>query len=272
MFEVKLNNGVAIPQLGLGVFQTRDGAETVNAVLWALEAGYRHIDTAMIYGNEKSVGQGMRESGIAREEIFLTTKLWNDDIRAGRAREAFEKSLSDLGTDYVDLYLIHWPVEGMERAWREMEALYREGRIRAIGLSNFHPGHLAQIEKEMTVPATVNQIECSPYLTQEPLIALCRQKGMAVEAWSPLGGTGGSLLSDETLARVGRKYGKSPAQVAIRWQLQRGVIVLPKSTHRERIRQNIDVFDFELSPEDMAAIDALNCNRHFGSNPDHFDF
>ena len=272
MNYITFSNGVKIPQLGLGVFKTPSGAATVDAVRWALEAGYRHIDTAKIYGNEESVGVGMKESSVPREEIFLTTKLWNEDIRRGRTREAFEESLARLGTDYLDLYLIHWPADGYEKAWGEMEKLYEEGKIRAIGVSNFHEHHLESLMKTARIRPMTDQIESHPYFTNQPLISRLQESGMPVQVWSPLGGTGKSILADESLAMLAEKYGKSPAQVVIRWHIQRGVIVIPKSTHKERIEANIDVFDFELSQEDMALIDGLNRNIRSGSNPDTFNF
>lgn len=272
--DLKLNNGVMIPQLGFGVFRAADGSETENAVRWALEAGYRHIDTAKIYGNESSVGQAIRASGIPRSEIFLTTKLWTEDVRAGRTRAAFEESLAQLGTDYVDLYLIHWPAEGFARAWAEMEALYKEGRIRAIGVSNFHRHHLEELAKTAEIKPAVDQIESHPYLTNQPLIDYCQGQGIDVEVWSPLGGSLGKadILHDETILALAQKYGKSAAQVALRWHLQRGVIVMPKSVHQERIAANFDIFDFALSEQDMAAISALNRDLRVGSHPDHFNF
>ena len=269
---IQMNNGVSIPQIGLGVFQTKDGEETCNAVKWALEAGYRHIDTAMIYGNEESVGRGMKESGLAREEIFLTTKLWNADIRAKRGKEAFEESLKRLGTDYVDLYLLHWPVEHFAEAWAALEDLQMEGKIRTIGVSNFQIHHLEELEKTQRIAPAVNQIESHPYFNNQTVIDYCLKKNIQVEAWSPLGGTGGNVLQDPKLAEIGAKYGKSAAQTVIRWDLQRGIIVLPKSTHQDRIVQNLDVFDFELSDEDMQAIADLNRNRRVGPDPDHVDF
>ena len=272
MNRIQLNDGAAIPQIGLGVFQTKEGTETCNAVKWALEAGYRHIDTAMIYGNEESVGRGMKESGIPREEIFLTTKLWNADIRAQRGREAFEESLERLGTDYVDLYLLHWPVEHFAEAWTVLEDLKMEGRIRSIGVSNFQPHHLEELEKIQRIAPAVNQIESHPYFNNQQVIDYCLEKNIQIEAWSPLGGTGGNVLQDEKLAQIGAKYGKSPAQTVIRWDIQRGIIVLPKSTHQNRIIQNLDVFDFELSAEDMQAIADLNRNRRVGPDPEHVDF
>lgn len=269
---VTFNNGVTIPQVGLGVFQTPDGDETANAVRWALEAGYRHIDTAKVYGNEASVAEGIRQSGLAREDIFLTTKLWNDDIRAGRFREAFEESLARLDTDYVDLYLIHWPVDRRLEAWAEMTRLYEEGKIRAIGVSNFQQHHLEELAEVSDIVPAVNQIESNPYFNNQPLVDYCLEKGIQVEVWSPLGGTGGSILDDERIAAIADRYGKSPAQVVIRWHLQRGTICLPKSTHQERIIANLDVFDFELSDEDMAAMFALERGTRTGADPDNFDF
>lgn len=272
MSYVQLNNGVRIPQLGLGVFQNPDGEQTQNAVRWALETGYRHIDTAKIYGNEESVGAGIRESGVARGEIFLTTKLWNEDIRQGRAKAAFEESLKALGTDYVDLYLIHWPADGYERAWAELEDLYAQGRIKAIGVSNFHRHHLERLEQSAKVVPAVNQIESHPYLSNQELIDYCHGKGIAVQVWSPLGGTGGNLMEDGVLRTLAEKYGKTPAQIILRWDIQRNVIVIPKSTHQDRIISNREIFDFELSQEDMAAISALNRNQRVGADPDNFDF
>ena len=272
MNYVQLSQGGKIPQLGLGVYQTPEGEQTVNSVLWALEAGYRHIDTAKVYGNEKSVGEGIKASGIARSQIFLTTKLWNDDIRAGRIEEAFEESLDALETDYIDLYLIHWPAAGFEAAWHEMEKLYKKGRIKAIGVSNFQKHHLEQLEKRAESMPAVNQIESHPYFNNQELIEYCFRRDIAVEVWSPLGGTGGNLLQDETLGKLAKKYGRTPAQIVLRWDIQRNVAVIPKSTHRERIISNKAIFDFELSDADMDAINGLNRGLRVGPNPDNFDF
>lgn len=269
---ITLNNGMVIPQVGLGVFQTPDGATTVDAVTVALEAGYRHIDTAMIYGNEASVGEGLRRSGVPRGDVFVTTKLWNDDIRAHRGQAAFEESLERLGLDYVDLYLIHWPADGWQQAWDDLQAIYASGRTKAIGVSNFQRHHLEELLANSDVRPAVDQIESSPQFSNQELIDFAHAQGIDVEAWSPLGGTGGNLLSDPRLAAIGAKYGKSPAQVTIRWHIQRGVIVLPKSTHAERIRQNFDVFDFNLTGEDMAAVSAIDTGRRNGADPDTFDF
>ena len=273
MEYIKLNNSVTIPQLGLGVFRTQEGEQTENAVSWALESGYTHIDTAMIYGNESSVGNVIARSGVKRRNLFVTTKLWNEDIRQHRAKEAFEESLDRLGMDYVDLYLIHWPADGWQDAWQTMVELYNERRIRAIGVSNFQIHHLEELERLGTgVGPAVDQIESSPQFNNSEVIDYCKSHGIAVEAWSPLGGTGGSLLTNPELAAIGAQYGKSAAQVVIRWHLQRGVIVLPKSTHEQRICQNIDVFDFTLTDDDMKAINALETGKRNGSDPDTFDF
>lgn len=272
MTELTLYNGVKIPQVGLGVFRAENGKETSQAVKWALEAGYRHIDTATVYKNEESVGVGIKESGVKREDIFLTTKVWNTDIRQGRTREAFEESLRLLGTDYVDLYLIHWPVEGREAAWRVLEDEYRKGRIRAIGVSNFHRHHLEELDQVAEIAPMVDQIEAHPYFSNQELIDYCHSRKMAVEVWSPLGGGRVDLLGDETLLKLADKYQKTPAQIVIRWDIQRGVVVLPKSVHEERIRSNLDVFDFELTAEDMALIHSMNRNKRVGSDPDNFKF
>lgn len=272
MNHIQFNNGVKIPQLGLGVYQTEDGKETENAVLWALEEGYRHIDTAKIYGNEKGVGTGVKSSGISREDIFITTKLWNEDIRQGRTEEAFEESLKLLQTDYIDLYLIHWPVEGFEKAWNVMEKLYEKGKIKAIGVSNFHKSHLERLEKIGTVMPAANQIESHPYFNNQDLIDYCLSKNIAVQVWSPLGGTGGNLLQDKFLAELAQKYKKSPAQIVLRWDIQRNVIVIPKSTHKDRITSNKEIFDFELSAQDMEKINNLNRNLRVGPDPDNFNF
>ncbi len=268
-----MNNGVQIPQLGLGVFQTPDGKATSQAVTWALQAGYRHIDTAMIYGNEESVGQGLRDSGLKRRDVFLTTKLWNDDIRSGRAKEAFEESLDRLGTDYVDLYLIHWPAQGWQQAWQDMEELYRQRRVRAIGVCNFQQHHLEELHSISSTKPAVNQIESSPQFVNQELIDYCHgELRIDVEAYSPLGGTGGSVLSDPRLESISRKVGRSPAQVILRWHIQRGLIVIPKSTHQERIEQNAQVFDFTLDEDDMKAISAMDSGIRAGADPDNFDF
>lgn len=270
---ITLNNGVPIPQLGLGVFRTPDGEATSDAVCWALQAGYRHIDTAMIYGNEESVGEGIRRSGVSRRDVFVTTKLWNDDIRAGRTRQAYQESLDRLGTDYIDLYLIHWPARGWQQAWEEMEELYAQRRVRAIGVCNFQRHHLEELHSISSTKPAVDQVESSPQFVNQDLVDYCHgDLRVDVEAYSPLGGSGGSVLGDPRLKQICDKYGKSPAQVIIRWHLQRGVIVIPKSVHRNRIEENAQVFDFRLDDESMAAITAMDSGKRTGGDPDHFNF
>lgn len=272
MENIRLYENTFIPQVGLGVFQTKDGQETFDAVTWALDAGYRHIDTAKIYRNEKSVGDAIIASELKREDIFITTKLWNQDIRDHRVADAFYESLERLQTDYVDLYLIHWPAEGYIDAWKEMEKLYQQGKIRAIGVSNLHQHHLEDLLKVATIKPMANQIESHPYFLNQQLITYCQTNGIPVEVWSPLGGTGGNVLQDPLLAKIGEKYHKSAAQVVIRWHIQRGVIVLPKSIHQNRIQQNIDVFDFTLTNQEMELINQLDRNTRVGADPDHFNF
>lgn len=270
----KLNNGVEIPYLGVGVLRCKDDEETVNIVRWAIEAGYRHIDTAAGYENEKSVGQGVRQSGIDRKKLFVTTKLRPDDMLPGVQMKAFEKSLKLLKMDYVDLYLIHWPVTGKTmEAWKTLERIYESGRARAIGVSNFSEHHLDSLLISAKIVPAVNQIECHPHLSQQPLVAYCEKLGIAFEAWSPLGGTGGKLLDDPVLNKIAEKHGKSVAQVILRWDLQRGIITIPKSTHQARITVNANLYDFELSVEDMKAINELDRNpQRRGPNPDDIGF
>lgn len=267
---VELLNGVSMPQLGLGVWRTPEGDQTVTAVLAALGAGYRAIDTAALYENENSVGQAVRSSGISREDIFITTKVWNSEQGYDTTIAAFHKSLKLLDMDYVDLYLVHWPVKGKyKETYRALEYLYEQGKIRAIGVSNFNIHHLEDLMGECRIKPMVNQVELHPLLTQKKLLAFCRKEGIQLESWRPL--MNGNL-DLPLLSELAAKYGKTPAQIAIRWQLQLGIVTIPKSVRPERIRENADVFDFALEPEDVVRMDALNESRRFGADPDHFDF
>lgn len=266
--KILLNNGVEIPILGLGVYQSRAGEETRNAVRCALGIGYRHIDTARIYGNEKDVGAAVRDSDIPRAEIFVTTKLWNSDHGYDTTLRACEGSLKRLGLDYIDLYLVHWPVEKLRlESWRAMEALLAEGKCRAIGVSNYMVRHLKELLSNCKVKPAINQIEMNPYIYQHFLevVEMCRQQGIAIEAYSPL--TKGRKLKNPQLVKIARKYQKSPAQILIRWALQQQFVVIPKSARAERIRENADVFDFNISQEDMAELDSLNEDLVTGWDP-----
>lgn len=269
--RVELNNGLRMPWLGLGVFQMKEGGEVEAAVTHALENGYRGIDTASVYGNERGVGKALRESGVRREDIFLTTKVWNDDQRAKRILAAFEDSLKRLGTDYVDLYLVHWPVADCYlETWRVMEEIHQSGRARAIGVSNFLIPHLEDLLRNSRVVPAVNQIEFHPHLVQPELLDFCRNHGIQVEAWSPL--MQGQLVSVPVIQDLAEKHQKTPAQIVLRWDLQHGVVTIPKSSRPERIVENSRVFDFELPPADMEALDALDQGKHLGPDPANFDF
>lgn len=270
--NIKLSNGETIPMVGFGVFQTESGIVTENAVVTALKAGYGHIDTAKIYANEESVGRGIKKSGVAREDIYLTTKLWNDDIRAGNAREALKASFSKLDVDYLDLYLIHWPAVGFEEAWLVLEEYYKAGKIKTIGVSNFHKHHLDELKRVATIMPMVNQIESNPYFNNFELVKYCQSLGIVVEAWSPLGGTGSHIFENPTLIELGKKYGKDVAQIIIRWHLQNNIVALVKSVNDDRIKSNINVYDFELSKEDMDIINSLERNQRSGADPETFDF
>jgi methylglyoxal/glyoxal reductase len=266
-----LYNGVNMPWFGLGVFKVEEGPELVNAVKTAIQHGYRSIDTAAIYGNEEGVGQGIRESGISREDLFVTSKVWNADLGYESTLAAYQTSLDKLGLDYLDLYLIHWPVAGKyKEAWRALETLYKEGRVRAIGVSNFQVHHLEDLLKDAEIKPMVNQVEYHPRLTQKEVQAFCRDQGIQLEAWSPL--MQGQLLDNEVLAEIAAKYKKSVAQIILRWDLQNGVVTIPKSTKEHRIIENSQVFDFELTQDDMQQVDALNQNHRVGPDPDNFDF
>lgn len=257
--RVPLNDRFTIPRFGLGTFLSEAGDVTRKAALWALEAGYRHIDTARIYGNERDVGQAVRESGIPRSEIFITTKVWNDDQGYDPTLAACEKSLNRLGMDYVDLYLIHWPVPGLrQQTWKALIRLKQEGKVRSIGVSNFMIRHLNELLASTEIVPAVNQVELSPFLQRKELAAFCRQKQIVVESYSTL--SRGQRISDQRLADIGKKYGKSPAQVALRWALQSDIVIIPKSVRQEKIIENASIFDFEIAAEDMRTLSGFDEN------------
>ena len=269
---VRLNNGIDIPQLGFGVFQIPP-QDTRAATLEALKVGYRHIDTAEMYGNEREVGEGVRDSGIDRAEVFVTSKLNNGFHAPEDALAAFELSLKVMKFDYLDLFLIHWPLPAVGdfvETWKTLEEIYRSGRVRAIGVSNFQTHHIERLAAEATIVPAVNQIEIHPYFTQDDLRAFDREHGIATEAWSPI--AQGQVLDDPTIVGIAGRLDRSPAQVTLRWHIQRGDIVFPKSAHPKRIAENFALFDFELSDVDMAAITALHRNGRRGPNPDEFSW
>lgn len=264
--KAKLNNGVEIPYFGLGVYLSVPGEETFNAVRWALEAGYRHIDTAAFYKNEHDVGKAIKESSIPREEIFVTTKLWNDDHGYDKTLRAFDESLKKLGFDYVDLYLIHWPVSGLRNeSYRALETILKDGRARAIGVSNYTTSHLRELLNSCQVVPAVNQVEFSPFLYQKGLLEFCLQNNIQLEAYSPLARA--SKLSDRRLKEIAARYGKTTAQIMIRWALEHKIVVIPKSAHKERIFENADVFNFEISAGDMQILDSLDENYRVAWDP-----
>jgi len=263
----ELANGTKMPYLGLGVFKTPN-EEIKNAVKWAIDKGYRHIDTAAFYQNEDGLGQALKSISIERKDIFITSKVWNTDQGYDATIDAFNKSLSKLQTDYLDLYLVHWPVKGKYKdTWKALETLYDEGRIRAIGVSNFMQHHLEDLMDSAKVMPMVNQIEFHPYLRQQDLLDFCKNNNIQFEAWSPL--MQGKIFGIDVLKELAGKYEKTIAQVVLRWDLQKGVVTIPKSVKKERIESNADIFDFEISDEDMARIDALDRNERLGPHPDN---
>ena len=269
--NLTLNTGAQIPQLGFGVFQVPPD-EVVEPVRTAIEAGYRSIDTAAAYGNEEGVGKAIAESGVRREDLFVTTKLWNDRQGYDSTLQAFDESMTKLGLDYLDLYLIHWPAAGQDKyveTWRAFEKLHNEGRIKSIGVSNFQIPHLRRLFEETDVVPAINQIELHPNLQQADLRAFHREHGILTEAWSPIG-QGKGLLEDATLTSLAEKYGKSPAQIVLRWHVQLGNVVIPKSATPSRIRENIQVFDFEIAEDDMNVIAGLETGKRVGPDPDVF--
>ncbi|WP_312092777.1 aldo/keto reductase [Niallia sp.] len=272
---IKLSNGIKMPWLGLGVFKVEEGQVLVEAISSAIKTGYRSIDTAAIYANESGVGEGIKkgieEAGITREDLFITSKVWTEDLGYEETLKAYEVSLEKIGLNYLDLYLIHWPKEGKyKEAWRALETLYKAGKVKAIGVSNFQIHHLEELMKDAEIKPMINQIELHPRLTQKGLIAYCKEKGIQVEAWSPL--MQGQLLNQPELVEIASKYQKSVAQVIIRWDLQNEIVTIPKSVKEHRIIENGNVFDFMLTKEEMDTIDALNMDQRVGPDPDNFDF
>jgi diketogulonate reductase-like aldo/keto reductase len=262
-----LHNGVKMPWVGLGVFKVTDGDEVIQSVKAAIKNGYTSIDTAAIYKNEEGVGQAIKESGVPREELFITSKLWNSEQGYESTLKAFETSMEKLGLDYLDLYLIHWPGKNKyKETWKAFEKLYKEGRIRAIGVSNFQIHHLEDLIASAEIKPMVNQVEFHPHLTQKELKAYCEKEGIQLEAWSPL--KQGQLLNEPVLQEIAEKYNKSVAQVILRWDIQQGVVTIPKSVKEHRIIENADIFDFELTAEEMERIDGLNQDSRAGSHPD----
>lgn len=271
--NVKLNNGVEIPSVGLGVFRLEDNKEAQRVVETALSVGYRHIDTAMIYQNEPAVGKAIKASGVPREEIFVTTKLWNDDQRSGKVKEAFEASLERLGFDYIDLYLIHWPVKDkIQQTWKIFEEIYKTGKARAVGVSNFKAHHLEALKNVSNLIPAVNQIELHPYLIQQADLDYCNKAGIKVEAWSPFAANKTGLFEEKLLTGLAEKYSKSPAQIILRWDYQRGIIIIPKSANEGRMKENMNIFDFELTDAEIQQINSLNKDQRVGSDPDTFNF
>lgn len=269
---VRLNNGVEIPQLGFGVFQVPP-EDTRAVTRQAFEVGYRHIDTAQMYRNEEGVGQALADSGLPRDEVFITSKLNNNFHDGDAAVQAFDRSMEALGIEQLDLFLIHWPLPAVDRyveAWQALERLYRAGRVRAIGVSNFHQPHLRRLFDETGVVPAVNQIEVSPYLVQDPLRAFCRNHDIAVEAWSPI--ARGKVIDDPVIGAVAAEVGRTPAQVTLRWHVQRGDIVFPKSSRPERMRENFAIFDFALTDAQMATLTGLDAGHRTGPDPDHFNW
>jgi len=268
--KLKMNNGIEIPQFGLGVYLTKTGKECINAVSWALEAGYRHIDTARIYGNEKEVGEAVRNFGIKREELFITTKLWNSDHGYETALKAFDKSLKTLNIDYIDLYLIHWPLkEKRKESWKALEKIYESGVCKSIGVSNYMINHLEELFTYANVIPVINQVEFSPYVYQKELLDFCNNNKIILEAYSPL--TRMKKLDDVRLTEIAAKHNKTAAQVLIRWAIQHELVVIPKSANKARIIENANVFDFELDKADLKTLDNMNEDFRVSWNPTKAD-
>ncbi|MEK5230272.1 aldo/keto reductase [Lysinibacillus sp. FSL K6-0232] len=276
MGNVTLNNGLEMPLVGYGVFRVPEGDDLAEAVKTAIAKGYRSIDTAQVYGNEESVGRGIRaaieEGLVTREELFITSKVWNDGLSYEETLAAYDSSLEKIGLDYLDLYLVHWPGidENYLEVYKALEKIYQDGRVRSIGVSNFHVHHLEKLLKETTVVPVINQIEFHPHLTQEEVRAYCQDKGIQVEAWSPL--MNGKLLEEALIQELAAKYGKTPAQIVLRYDVQHNVVTIPKTMTPTRMAENLDIFDFALTEEEMKQLDALNDGLRCGPDPEKFNF
>lgn len=269
----ELNNGLKIPVLGLGVFRMDDEKEAYKSIRKAIDLGYRHIDTAMIYENEEPVGKAIRESGVDRADFFVTTKLWIDDIKNDNAQNALDTSLRKLGLDYVDLYLVHWPIKDKYVSiWKDMEKIAATDKVRAVGVSNYQENHIKEILDLRSLVSAVNQIELHPYLSQNDLVEFCTQHNIKIESWSPLCANKNNLLDEQILKDLANKYSKTPAQIVLRWNIERGLIVIPKSSNPGRQRENIDLFDFSLTAEDIEKVNSLNKDLRVGPHPDVVGF
>jgi methylglyoxal/glyoxal reductase len=269
--KITLHNGVEMPAFGLGVYKVEEGEQIEETAKTALELGYRLIDTASFYQNEEGVGQALRNSGIQREEVFITTKVWNSEQGYDNTLKAFDESMEKLGLDYLDLYLVHWPVKGKYlETWRALEKLYHEGRVKAIGVSNFKTHHLKDLLSHAVEKPVINQVELHPLLSQAELREFCQQNDIMVEAWSPL--SRGRFLDEPVLGKIAKQHGKTPAQVILRWHLQNQIIPIPKSVTPSRLKENADIFDFQLNQRELEAINDLNKDQRFGADPDHIDF
>lgn len=269
--KITLNNGIKIPQFGLGVYKVEEGKQIEQTIEYALDLGYRLIDTAAFYENEKGVGKAITNSSVPRKEIFVTTKIWNSDQGYEKTIQAFNRSFEKLGLEYIDLLLIHWPVkEKYLETWKALEEIYKQGKVRAIGVSNFTIEHLSHLLAHATIKPVLNQVELHPKLSQKELIQFCKEHDIVVQAWSPI--ARGAVLDEPILVELSKKYNKSVAQIILRWHLQNDVLIIPKSSNKERLEENSNLFDFELTKEDMKLIDSLNENKRFGADPNNFDF
>lgn len=266
--EIRFNDGKTIPQIGLGVFLMKDKAEFMQAIQWAIEAGYRHFDTAAFYGNEQWLGEALKNSGLKREDFFITSKVWNCDHGYDKTKVAFENSRQKLGLDYLDLYLIHWPADHYIESWQAMEELQQAGKIKSIGVSNFKEHHLENLMAHTKVKPVIDQVETHPYFQQKDLVKYLHDHDIAHEAWSPMGRGSDGIFEDTVLKDIAAKHNKTVAQVILRWHIQRHTVIIPKSVHQQRIQENFDVFDFQLNNEEMAKIATLDTGKRLYRDPD----